>query len=57
MKIHIQYGLPFVELEVTFRGNKLLLDNVLLDTGSAGTIFNANVVEKIKERSFCISAS
>lgn len=47
MKIHIQYGLPFVELEVTFRGNKLLLDNVLLDTGSAGTIFNANVVEKI----------
>lgn len=47
MKINIQYGLPFVELEVTFRGKKLRLDNVLLDTGSAGTIFNANVVEKI----------
>ena len=47
MKINIQYGLPFVELEVTFRGKKLRLDNVLLDTGSAGTIFNANVVEEI----------
>lgn len=47
MKIHIEYRLPFVELEVTFRGNKLLLENVLLDTGSAGTIFNANLVEKI----------
>ena len=47
MKIKIQYGLPFVELEVTFRRKKLILKNVLLDTGSAGTIFNANVVEKI----------
>ncbi|QQK80830.1 retropepsin-like domain-containing protein [Salicibibacter cibi] len=47
MKINIQYGLPFVELEVTFRGKTLRLDNVLLDTGSAGTIFNANVVENI----------
>lgn len=47
MKIRIQYGLPFVEIEVTFRGKKLILDNILLDTGSAGTIFNANVVEKI----------
>lgn len=47
MRIHIQYGLPFVELEITFRGEKILLENVLLDTGSAGTIFNANVVEKI----------
>lgn len=47
MKVNIKYGLPFVDLEVTFRGNKLRLDKVLLDTGSAGTIFNANVVEKI----------
>src|SRR5690625_4071131 len=47
MKFNIQYGLPFVELGVTFRGKKLKLDKVLLDTGSAGTIFNANVVENI----------
>ena len=47
MNMNTQYGLPFIELEVTFRGKKLKLDNVLLDTGSAGTIFNANVVENI----------
>lgn len=47
MKIDIQYGLPFVEIEVTFRGKKLSLNKVLLDTGSAGTILNANVVEDI----------
>lgn len=47
MKIDIQHGLPFVKLEVHFRGEKLILDKVLLDTGSAGTIFNANVVDEI----------
>jgi hypothetical protein len=47
MKIEIKYGLPFVQLEVNFRGKKKLLDKVLLDTGSAGTIFNANIVEEI----------
>jgi hypothetical protein len=47
MTMNIRYGLPFVELEVTFREKKLKLNNVLLDTGSAGTIFNANVVEEI----------
>ncbi|MGF6952313.1 hypothetical protein QF028_004818 [Neobacillus sp. B4I6] len=47
MKIDIQYGLPFVQLEVNFRGKKKLLDKVLLFTGSAGTVFNANRVEEI----------
>lgn len=47
MKINIQYDLPFVSLVVEFRGKKIRLDKVLLDTGSAGTIFNANVVGEI----------
>lgn len=47
MKIDIQHGLPFVQIEVTFRGKELILDKVLLDTGSAGTIFNADVVRAI----------
>ncbi|MCJ7842871.1 hypothetical protein MUB24_18705 [Lederbergia sp. NSJ-179] len=47
MKIDIQYGLPFVHLKVEFRGKKRELDKVLLDTGSAGTIFNADVVGEI----------
>lgn len=47
MKMEIMYGLPFVRLEVNFRREKKLLNKVLLDTGSAGTIFNANMVEEI----------
>ena len=35
--------LPFIEATVTFRGQSLKLENILLDTGSAGTIFNVNV--------------
>lgn len=30
-------GLPFIETTVAFRGQSLLLKNVLLDTGSAST--------------------
>lgn len=39
--------LPFVEVTVTFRGQSVLLENVLIDTGSAGTIFNVNKLEHI----------
>ncbi|MGG0717669.1 retropepsin-like aspartic protease [Robertmurraya massiliosenegalensis] len=39
--------LPFIEATVTFRGQSLKLENVLLDTGSAGTIFNVNKLEEI----------
>jgi uncharacterized protein (TIGR02246 family) len=39
MKIHLQDGLPFVSARLTYRGRQLTLDNVILDTGSAGTIF------------------
>ena len=40
-------GLPFVSVTVMFRGQKLKLERVLLDTGSAGTIFKADVVGAI----------
>lgn len=42
MKITVKNGLPFIHITVFFRGRALKLDNVLLDSGSAGTIFNAN---------------
>ena len=45
MKIHMRHGLPFVQIKVEFRGEDLVLDNVLLDTGSAGTIFNRSPKE------------
>lgn len=47
MKMDILYGLPFVKLEIQYKGKRLILNKVLLDTGSAGTIFNANVVDEI----------
>jgi predicted aspartyl protease len=40
-------GLPFVEATVTFRGQSMKLENVLIDTGSAGTIFNVIKLEEI----------
>lgn len=47
MKINILYGLPFLKLEIQYQGKRLILNKVLIDTGSAGTIFNANVVDEI----------
>lgn len=41
------FELPFIEVLVTFRGKQMKLNNVLIDTGSAGTIFNVNKLEEI----------
>ena len=48
IKIKELSELPFIEVIVTFRGRSLKLENVLIDTGSAGTIFNVNKLEEIK---------
>jgi predicted aspartyl protease len=47
IKIKEVAGLPFISASVTFRGQKMKLENVLIDTGSAGTIFNVNKLEDI----------
>lgn len=47
MNIDVKYGLPFVEVTICYRGEELHLWNVLLDTGSAGTIFSADAVDAI----------
>lgn len=47
MNIEVKYGLPFVEVTICYRGEELHLKRVLLDTGSAGTIFSADVVDAI----------
>lgn len=47
MKINVRYGLPFIDVIICYRRKKLHLKNVLLDTGSAGTVFNADVVDII----------
>lgn len=42
MKIVIRDGLPFVSVTIRREEKILTLENVLLDTGSAGTIFPAD---------------
>jgi len=45
--IHLQNGLPFVEVDIFYRQQKLRLPNVLIDTGSASTILKLDLVEEI----------
>ncbi len=47
MKIRLQDGLPYVTASLTYQGHQLSLENVLLDTGSAGAIFPTDKVVTI----------
>jgi len=44
MRIQGRDGLPYVTVTLLYRGQQLDLANVLLDTGSAGTLFAADQV-------------
>lgn len=45
--IRIQNQLPFVTVELHANGQKLILDHVLLDTGSAATIFKTEDLARL----------
>jgi hypothetical protein len=47
MNIVEDCGLPFVSVTIVFRGKELTMDKVLLDTGSASTLFHADLVRDI----------
>lgn len=47
MNITEYYGLPFISMSIVFRDKKLKLGKVLLDTGSASTLLNADIVQEI----------
>lgn len=47
VKLEYKYGLPFCEITIEYGGNSITLDNILLDTGSGGTIFKMAEVDKI----------
>lgn len=42
MRIRLGHGLPYVEALLAFRGRRVHIDDVILDTGSVGTIFSAD---------------
>jgi predicted aspartyl protease len=46
MKICLVDGLPYVVAVLTYRGQQIKLENVLIDTGSASTIVSADRVSE-----------
>jgi Aspartyl protease len=45
--IHLAGGLPFVAVTVPFQGQTLVLEYVLLDTGSGGTVFKTDDLKQL----------
>lgn len=47
MRLQLRDNLPFVSITVNHQGKKINIKNVLVDTGSGGTILAADVLSKI----------
>nr|VFK24149.1 MAG: Aspartyl protease [Candidatus Kentron sp. MB]VFK30521.1 MAG: Aspartyl protease [Candidatus Kentron sp. MB]VFK75285.1 MAG: Aspartyl protease [Candidatus Kentron sp. MB] len=47
MNIRIFDGLPFIAVDLAHRGHQLTIANVLLDTGSGGTVFQVDILDSI----------
>lgn len=47
VKLQLRYGLPFCSIKLIYKGKEMILDDVLLDTGSGGTVFKMDKVEEI----------
>lgn len=47
MKLRLEHGLLFVDAQLVFRGSALQMRQVILDTGSAGSIFSADRLSEI----------
>jgi len=44
MKLEYKNGLLFVDMNIGYKGNKVLLKNIVVDTGAAHTIINPDSV-------------
>lgn len=47
VNLELKYGLPFCSVEVIQNNKSITLNNVLIDTGSGGTVLKMYEVEKI----------
>lgn len=45
--LELKYGLPFCKIEIIHNNRILILNNVLIDTGSGGTLLKMDRVEEI----------
>lgn len=47
VKLQLKYGLPFCSVKLIYKGKEIIIDDILLDTGSGGTVLKMDKVEKI----------
>lgn len=47
IKLQLKYGLPFCSIKLIYKNKEITLDNILLDTGSGGTVLKMDKVEEI----------
>jgi hypothetical protein len=47
VKLQLKYGLPFCSVKLVCKGKEMLIEDILLDTGSGGTVFRMDKVEEI----------
>ncbi len=47
VKLDFKYGLPFCKITLFYRGKSMVLDNVLIDTGSGGTVLKMDRVDEL----------
>ena len=58
LRLDLKYGIPFCTVELSYKGQKGFINNVLLDTGSVGTVFKMDIkgliINELKERKIWI---
>lgn len=47
VKLKYRYGLPFCSISLVYNDKEMKLDNILVDTGSGGTLLKMDKVEEI----------
>lgn len=47
INIEFRDGLLFISIEIIFRGKRLVVDNIVIDTGAAKSILSPDTVEEI----------
>lgn len=47
VNLEMKYGLPFTSIELVHNNKSITIDNVLIDTGSGGTVLKMDIVEEI----------